>query len=771
MGKRRAIALAAVHVLIAIHIAQWIIMGSTLSPVEPSESMKTLELGVVNAGFVFFTAAILSTLLFGRFFCGWGCHVVALQDACAWVMKKLRAKPKPFRSRLLLFAPLLLGLYMFVWPTFKRFALIPGFEAIGADTPAWIGRPADVHGFQSELIAQDFWATFPPWYIAIPFLAVCGFACVYFLGSKGFCAYGCPYGGIFGVVDRASPGRIVVNDSCEGCGHCTAVCTSNVRVHEEVRDFGAVVSPACMKCLDCVSACPKDALSFALTKPALLIKPRDEDAKQRQRKIAASPRRYDLSWPEEVGIAAVALLFFLGFRGMLNLIPMLMAVGMALVAAYLVWAAYRTITTPNVRLQSFQLKLAGRVRAAGIVVVVSAGLIAASAGWSLSVNWLRWSAHLHHESLDVPVSVAFRPEYDPTPDHAASVETAIARYERSSPPANGGLGWSLRPQDRRELAFLYLLDDRAPEAIHQLERLAAEGEPTAELVAQAVRLRRLSGQTEQDIAEFLARTLEAHPTLHDARIEWSRTSARLGTSREAIADAWEQVLAAEDTHEARLAAAQAFLELRNAPRAVELAARPAESPDADMSTRTRAGRLLAAAGDLERARAALLGASETRPPNAAAARDLANALAMVGERARARALLDASIERFSRSPALREARALLTLVEGDLGQAMSDYAAAVELVDDSTFALAGIGETIVRAGLGSRNPDIYEIGIDAMARAAEMSRVAVLHHDLGQALLAGGRRDEAILALETASRLAPGNGTIRGALDAVAPSR
>ena len=31
-----------------------------------------------------------------------------------------------------------------------------------------------------------------------------------------------------------------MTDACEGCGHCTAVCSSNVRVHAEVRDFGLV---------------------------------------------------------------------------------------------------------------------------------------------------------------------------------------------------------------------------------------------------------------------------------------------------------------------------------------------------------------------------------------------------------------------------------------------------------------------------------------------------------------------------------------------------
>src|SRR6185295_10524645 len=105
--------------------------------------------------------------------------------------------------------------------------------------------------------------------MAVLTFVVCGGVLVYLLGSKGFCTYGCPYGAIFGIADQLAPMRIRVSDACDGCGHCTAVCTSNVRVHQEVRDFGAVVDAGCMKCLDCVSVCPKDALSVGFGAPAI----------------------------------------------------------------------------------------------------------------------------------------------------------------------------------------------------------------------------------------------------------------------------------------------------------------------------------------------------------------------------------------------------------------------------------------------------------------------------------------------------------------------
>ncbi|MCA9751160.1 MAG: 4Fe-4S binding protein, partial [Gemmatimonadetes bacterium] len=246
MGKRRALVLGAIHVAVVIHLLQWKWSGSTLSPVEPSESMRTLELGELNAGFLFFLAAIVSTAIFGRFFCGWGCHLVALQDLCGWLMKRAGIRPRPFRSRLLLFAPLVLGLYMFVWPTLKREVLVPLASRAGW---ALFREPPPFPGFENHLITRDFWATFPGIAIAIPFLLICGFLTVWLLGAKGFCTYGCPYGGIFGPVDAIAPGRIRVNDNCDGCAHCTAVCTSNVRVHAEVRQYGMVRDPGCMKCL------------------------------------------------------------------------------------------------------------------------------------------------------------------------------------------------------------------------------------------------------------------------------------------------------------------------------------------------------------------------------------------------------------------------------------------------------------------------------------------------------------------------------------------
>src|SRR5688572_1809223 len=165
-SRWRAASLIALTLLMVAHVIQWRIMGTTISPIEPSETMYTLQQGAINAGFIFFTLAILATLIFGRFVCGWGCHIVALQDFCAWLLKKIGFAPKPFRSRLLVFVPLIAALYMFVWPTVFRALTNPD------------GAPL-IPEFSNHLVTNNFCQTFPSVAVAIPFLFICGFLTVY----------------------------------------------------------------------------------------------------------------------------------------------------------------------------------------------------------------------------------------------------------------------------------------------------------------------------------------------------------------------------------------------------------------------------------------------------------------------------------------------------------------------------------------------------------------------------------------------------------------
>jgi polyferredoxin/Tfp pilus assembly protein PilF len=266
VGKWRALSLILVHLLVAVHVAHWLETGRTMSPLEPSESMELGKHGLVNAGAIFFGLMIASTLVFGRWFCGWACHIVALQDGCRWLLCKIGIRPRMVNLGMLGAVPWLAFAYMFLAPVIAR---------------TFAGEAVALRDV--KLYTDSFWRTFPSWPVALITFAGCGFAIVYLLGSKGFCNYGCPYGAIFGVVDELAPMRIRVTDACEQCGHCTATCTSNVKVHQEVRDHGMVVDPGCMKCLDCVSVCPNDALYFGFGAPAIASSKKSASSFERAR--------------------------------------------------------------------------------------------------------------------------------------------------------------------------------------------------------------------------------------------------------------------------------------------------------------------------------------------------------------------------------------------------------------------------------------------------------------------------------------------------------
>ena len=138
-SRWRAATLALVYLLITIHILHWKIAGRTLAPLELNEVMYTLELGILTAGFVFMAFAVLATMVFGRFFCSWGCHILALEDLCAWILGKMKIRPKPVRSRVLLWVPVIAMLYMFAWPQAARLAAGQQMPAlhVRADAQGW----------------------------------------------------------------------------------------------------------------------------------------------------------------------------------------------------------------------------------------------------------------------------------------------------------------------------------------------------------------------------------------------------------------------------------------------------------------------------------------------------------------------------------------------------------------------------------------------------------------------------------------------------------
>lgn len=519
--------LIGVHVLIGAHLLHWAIAGRTVGRFVLSDSMETLEAGRINPGFLLFSASILITVVGGRWLCGWACHMGALQEASAWLLKRFGIRPKLLRVRLLGYVPVALGIWMFVWPTFRRDVLMPGLGLLLPETAAGMRPSPPLPGFQAALISDDLWKGMPGVAIALPFLLVCGAATVYFLGARGFCRYGCPYGGVFAPLEQLSVARIKVDlDACDGCGRCTAACSSGIRVHEEVRAYGRVVSSRCIKTLDCVAACPRDALSFGLTVPAIGKKMRTENP---------TPKRvWDTTWAEELLVLAVFGLTFFVTRGLYGMIPALMSVGLAASLGGAAWFAWRAFRRPDVWLAGTQIKRGGRIRPSGIMFLGIGGLVTIVLAHSAMVRVMQWRGSMHDDRVMVTRGEVFSGQHPPpdTPD-ITEARQALRWYLLAGSWRSGGLGLTDTPAVQVRIAWLSLVVGNLDQAETTLTRLVYQSPDIEALHADLARVHLLRGDP-LGAERRLTESLSAHPYFAQCRdmLAWRLAeSGRLGSAR------------------------------------------------------------------------------------------------------------------------------------------------------------------------------------------------------------------------------------------------
>lgn len=595
----------AVHLLMVGHVLYWWVTGESLGRFVLSDTMKLLELGEITPGAILFALALLTTAIMGRFMCGWVCHVGALQDLAAWLLRRMGVRPHMFRSRLLGYAPLVLALYMFLWPTFGRLVLGPALRPVWPEAAAAVAG-APFPGFSLALSTTSLWEGLPSLAVAIPFLLVCGGLIVLFLGARGLCRYACPYGGLLLPAEHLAVARVTVDaGKCDQCGLCTAACTAGVRVHDEVRLHGAVFDMNCIKSLDCVGACPHGALSMSLGRPAL---------------ASASPVRYDLTWPEELVCLAIGIGTFLTLRGLYDRVPLLMAAPVAVIAAYVGWKALRVLGDRDVVFARAQLRRGGKVTLAGgtflVLAVLAAGLLVHSAAVRVLV--------ICAGRLDERVSVSFQDALSqagvPKESHD-NAEAGARLYRLAGPWWRGGIGLDLTPEASTRAAWLSLVMGDLRGAIDELDALHRAG--------------RASDQNTADLAFLLAwggDRAAAERVLRDAL-----------AVRPAFARSREH-LAGMMVEDGRAAEAVSMFEGR-------VADRPT-----DALARVGLARVLAVTGSPERALAELAAAAGRAPREPEVARNYALALHASGR-------LDDAVAELKRGATARPAakQTLLTL--------------------------------------------------------------------------------------------------------------
>lgn len=190
------------------------------------------------AGLVIILAALATSLLFKRGFCGWICPVGTIWEACAALGRRLMGGrnvrlPKWLDLVGRGFRYLLAGMFMFALLMVPLQAAVE-FRVIPY---MWI---ADIKIIR--LMADPMW------------LIVALFAgALSILFGPVWCRYLCPLGGLYSAVGMASPCTVTRDaETCIQCHACSQSCHAFVEPEKSTR----VIAPECDGCMDCVRVCP-----------------------------------------------------------------------------------------------------------------------------------------------------------------------------------------------------------------------------------------------------------------------------------------------------------------------------------------------------------------------------------------------------------------------------------------------------------------------------------------------------------------------------------
>jgi polyferredoxin len=224
-----------------------------LGALQNALNQRKLEIPFAVLGFFFIFGSIL-----GRFVCGWLCPFGLLQDLLHKIPLFRKRKQLPLHSCLkygkflTLFGLVIIGSVFL----FGGFAKVPAFCKYICPSGTFFGA-LPLLASNETLQAQAgglFW-----WKLGV-------LICILLLSVKiyrPFCQYLCPLGAIYGWFNRFSLVQIHwEKDACISCMACSKVCPVSL-APEQIS-----ISPECIKCGHCITACPTNCLHFGSCKPS-----------------------------------------------------------------------------------------------------------------------------------------------------------------------------------------------------------------------------------------------------------------------------------------------------------------------------------------------------------------------------------------------------------------------------------------------------------------------------------------------------------------------
>ncbi len=308
--------LAATIVAIGIHMGTWYGLGWQSYGKLSFSGFTSLAVGHINMAAAFCLALLVSLVIAGRVFCGYGCKLSALQEATEWIYRKVGYKPPLIHTRaravrVLIWVPYLLPV-LYAW---REVGLSTAYVDLGAVEPWTADLPQTVLG-----------ATF--YFVSITLVLTAVF------GRRAFCRLVCPFALLFqpfGALPWVA--RIRQTGRCVDCGACDRACPMGVDVSREVLRTAAVRDPECIRCMICVDVCPVKGLGYGAS---VAYPPQQPDLTARGR-VSAFP------WRVDVGLATLAAAGGVWAATRITGFHVFLGATWGLVAGALAWMAWRRL--------------------------------------------------------------------------------------------------------------------------------------------------------------------------------------------------------------------------------------------------------------------------------------------------------------------------------------------------------------------------------------------------------------------------------------------
>ncbi len=199
--------------------------------------------GIVNGSLVIFILLFLSSLFFGRGFCGWVCPGSGLNELCAAATNK-RAQAGRFRKAKYVISGVWLSAIVLLAIRAGGFRLIDLFYGTGSST-----------------VTQELIMFFGVIAMIVP--------AAFLVGTRANCQYICWLAPIMiaGTSIRNRVGWPALHlkanaELCEQCGTCSTVCPMNLDVMDRVLR-GDLYHKECILCGSCIDACPHGAIRYS----------------------------------------------------------------------------------------------------------------------------------------------------------------------------------------------------------------------------------------------------------------------------------------------------------------------------------------------------------------------------------------------------------------------------------------------------------------------------------------------------------------------------